>query len=108
MKLPTNAHTDEINSVAGINTDVATITGFTKLRRRNTCTYAASALRKTMIVSSGTVCSSVTYGRLTRDGFVGRRVRKRMRIEQNKQMLRPVHHSAVQTESLYFRRPRVT
>ncbi len=35
MKLPTKAHSADISKVAGMNTEVATITGLTKMRRRN-------------------------------------------------------------------------
>jgi len=34
MKLPTKAQIAEINRVAGMKTDVATMTGFTKIRSR--------------------------------------------------------------------------
>jgi len=34
MKLPTNAHMADMKSVAGMNTDVAIITGFTNTLRR--------------------------------------------------------------------------
>lgn len=59
MKLPAKAHIAEMKSVAGINTDVATMTGLTKILNRKICRYATAALRNVRIVSSGTVCSNV-------------------------------------------------
>ena len=61
MKDPTNAHTADINSVAGIKTEVMIITGRTKTRSKNTCKYATRALTNVRIVISGTVCSRVVY-----------------------------------------------
>ena len=37
MKLPTNAQMDDMNKVAGMNTDVAKITGFANRLRRKIC-----------------------------------------------------------------------
>jgi hypothetical protein len=59
MKLPMNAHTADTNKVAGMNTDVATITGLTNMRRRKICAYATAALRNVRVVSIGTVCRRV-------------------------------------------------
>jgi hypothetical protein len=95
----------EMNSVAGTNTDVAIITGRTNIRNRKMCVYAANALKKVRIVSIGTVCNRVVYGKVTRGDLGGLRVMKRRRIEKNTQRETPAHHTAVQMESLYFRRP---
>jgi hypothetical protein len=71
MKLPTKAQIAEIKSVAGMNTDVATMTGRTNIRRRKTWTYATRALVNVKMVSSGTVCSRVVYGRDALEGLPG-------------------------------------
>lgn len=59
MKLPANAQTAETNKVAGINTEVAIMTGRTKIRNRSICEYATNALRNVRIVNMGTVCNRV-------------------------------------------------
>lgn len=71
MKLPTKAHIAEINKVAGIKTEVAIMTGLTNICNRKICAYATNALTKVRIVSMGTVCNRVVYGRVTREGFEG-------------------------------------
>jgi hypothetical protein len=53
------AHTADTNKVAGMNTDVATITGLTNTLRRKICAYATAALINVRMVSIGTVCRSV-------------------------------------------------
>lgn len=55
MKLPINAHIDDIKRVTGMKTEVAIITGRTNIWRRNMCTYATRALTKVRIVRRGTV-----------------------------------------------------
>jgi hypothetical protein len=53
------AHTADMNKVAGMNTDVAAITGLTNICRRKICAYATAALKNVRMVSIGTVCSRV-------------------------------------------------
>lgn len=108
MKLPIKAHRADTSNVAGIKTEVATITGLTNIRRRNMCAYDTTALRAMRMVSKGTVCRRVVYGKVTFGLFVGLRVRKRIRMELKKHMLNPAHQAAVHLWSLYFRRPRGT
>ena len=55
MKLPTKAQTADMNSVAGMNTDVATMTGLTNIRKSSMCAYETMALRIMRIVVRGTV-----------------------------------------------------
>lgn len=104
IKLPTKAQIAEMKSVAGINSEVATMTGLTNIRKRKICTYATAALRNVRIVSSGMVCRRVVYGTGPRDlpGFR----RKRSRIEKKRHMAAPVHQTIVHEESLNFRRER--
>jgi hypothetical protein len=104
MKLPTNAHRAEMNKVAGMNTEVAIMTGRTNIRKRSICEYATAALRNVSIVNMGTVCNKVVYGNVTLPGGVGFFFRKRRRIEKNTHIETPVHQNAVQMESWYFRR----
>jgi hypothetical protein len=59
IKLPMKAHNAEIKRVAGMNTDVAIMTGWTNIRRSRICVYAAIALKNVNIVSIGTVCNRV-------------------------------------------------
>jgi hypothetical protein len=59
MKLPMNAHTADKNKVAGMNTDVAAITGLTNICKRKICVYATAALTNVRMVSIGTVCRRV-------------------------------------------------
>lgn len=70
MKLPINAQIEEINRVTGMNTEVAIITGRTKICNRNMCAYATAALTKVKMVRRGTVCRSVTYGKTVRGTFL--------------------------------------
>jgi len=105
MKLPINAQIAEISSVAGMKTDVAIMTGLTKIRKRKICEYATNALKNVRIVSKGTVWRSVVYG-VTGAGLGGLLVRKRIRKDETRHVETPVNHIAVQIESLYFRRPR--
>jgi hypothetical protein len=103
MKLPTNAQTAETNKVAGMNTEVAIMTGRTNIRKRSICEYATAALTNVRIVNIGTVCNRVVYGNVTR-GDGGLFVRKRRRMEKNTHKETPVHQMAVHIESWYFRR----
>jgi hypothetical protein len=105
MKLPTNAQIAEMRRVAGMKTEVATITGRTKMRRRNMWAYATNALKNVRIVSKGTVWRRVVYG-VTREGGEGLLLRKSMSKDENRHNETPVNQVAVQIESLYFRRPR--
>jgi hypothetical protein len=56
MKLPMNAQSADTNNVAGMKTDVATMTGRTNIRNKNMCAYATAALTNVSIVNNGTVC----------------------------------------------------
>lgn len=105
MKLPTNAQMAEIRRVAGMNTDVAIMTGRTNTRRSRMCVYAAIALENVRIVSIGTVCNRVVYGRVTGGGLTGIRDTKRRTMEKSTQKERPAHQIAVHIESWYFLRP---
>lgn len=62
--------------------DVATITGLTNIRRRKICAYATAALTNVRMVSIGTVCRSVVYGRVTLWRFSGMRVRISRRMQK--------------------------
>jgi hypothetical protein len=92
----------EMKRVAGMNTEVAIITGRTNICRRNICVYATAALRNVSIVKSGTVCSSIVYGNFFREFVL---VMKSNMMADIRHTPTPVHHRAVQMESLYFRRP---
>lgn len=109
MKLPTNAQIAEIKSVAGMNTDVAIMTGRTNMRRRKTWAYATRALRNVNMVSRGTVCSSVVYGSETLRPSSSRVLpeKNNSRMEKKTHTETPVHQNMVQCESLNFRRLRV-
>lgn len=76
MKLPTNAQIAEINSVTGMNSDVATMTGLTNTRRRKIWTYDTIALSVIRMVSIGTVWRRVVYGRAPLVPFFGLPVTK--------------------------------
>ena len=106
MKLPTKAQIAEIKRVAGMNTDVATMTGRTNTRRRKRWTYATRALINVRIVSKGTVCSRVVYGSDAPDLLSGLWM-NRSRTEKKTHTETPVHQIMVQCESLNLRRPRV-
>jgi hypothetical protein len=108
MKLPMKAHTADMNRVAGMKTEVATITGRTNMRKRNICAYAARALMNVRIVSKGIVCRRVVYGSVTRGWLDGLFVRNSIMMEDEMQIVSPVHQTAVHVESLYFRLPRGT
>lgn len=84
-----------MNNVAGMNTEVAIITGRTNIRKSSICVYATAALKNVSIVNKGTVWSRVVYGNVT--GFdVYFLVTKRRSMEKNTQMDRHVHQRAVQ------------
>ena len=58
------------------------------------------------MVSSGTVCKKVVYGRWSGCCFAGGLwVKKRIRMEKNAHIDTPVHQRTVHIESLNFRRP---
>src|SRR6267154_3711052 len=109
MKLPTKAQIAEIKSVAGMNTDVATMTGRTNIRRRKTWAYATIALRNVKMVSRGTVCSRVVYGidALRSSPLLDLPLKNSSRMEKKTHRETPVHQNMVQCESLNFRRLRV-
>jgi hypothetical protein len=64
MKLPVNAHIEEIRRVAGTKTLVATTTGLTNTRRRRMWAYDAAALENVNMTRRGTVWRKVVYGKL--------------------------------------------
>jgi hypothetical protein len=104
IKLPTNAQTPEINKVAGINTEVAIITGRANIRRSSMCVYATNALMNVRIVNMGTVCNRVVYGNVIPYLVLVFLLRKRRTTEKITHRETPVHQTAVHIESWYFRR----
>src|SRR6266550_4911738 len=71
------------------------------------CRYATNALKKVIMVSSGTVCKRVVYGRWRGRCFAGGLfVKKRRRTEKKTHIDTPEHQRTVHIESLNFRRPR--
>jgi hypothetical protein len=100
MKLPENAHMDEIKRVAGTKTLVPMTTGLTNTLKRRMWPYDTAALVNVNMTRSGIVWRNVVYGSgKLRGTLEGLRVRKRAMNEERTHVERPVNQIEVQIGS---------
>ena len=99
MKLPENAHMDEIKRVAGTKTLVPMTTGLTNTLKRRMWPYDTAALVNVNMTRSGIVWRNVVYGSGKLRGASGLGMRKRERKDERTQIERPVSQMEVQIGS---------